>query len=143
MSCTAWVESSTLAADYLVKTHRFCQQRESVTAWPYHCSPYVRRFVYNKRKVKFMHSCNHIFRPLRKIIVILHTKRDCRLFNWSTWFTGHKQRTVGFPQRKTLSRSTANSTVTVCSELFVCNKAQTQTHLEKSNVTRVLNSGIP
>ena len=39
-------------------------------------------------------------------------------FNRNISVTAHKQRTVGLPQRKTLPRSTANSTVTICSVLI-------------------------
>jgi hypothetical protein len=41
------------------------------------------------------------------------------IFNWNTLFTGHTQRTVGFPQRRLLPRSSTNPPVTTC-ELLWC-----------------------
>ena len=37
---------------------------------------------------------------------------------WNTSVTGHKQGTVGFPQRKNLPRSTANSSVSISTLQF-------------------------
>jgi len=72
-------------------------------------------FIYNKPKVKFMHSPNHT--TLQKINVLRHThkKHDCTfaqcILNWNISYTGHKQGRVGFPQRKPFPRSTTHSTV--------------------------------
>jgi len=41
------------------------------------------------------------------------------IFDWNTPAAGHKQRTVGFPQCNLLRRSNSNSTVTICTILFV------------------------
>jgi hypothetical protein len=48
---------------------------------------------------------------MRTVPYILKRKRPLAeyIFNWNTSVTGHKQSTVGFPQRKTLLRSTENS----------------------------------
>ena len=48
---------------------------------------------------------------------LIGTKRDCFsaevIFNWFASVTGRQQAMVDFSQRKSLSRSTANSTVTI------------------------------
>ena len=55
----------------------------------------------------------------KKLYYFARTKHDGNwvqcIFNCNTLFNGHMQRTVRFPQRKPLPRSTANSAVTVCS----------------------------
>jgi hypothetical protein len=75
-------------------------------------------FVYNKPKVKFIHSSNHTEHYRKKLYYETRTKHDCIsaqcIFNCNISFTGHKQGTVRFPQRKPLPRSTPNSTVTIC-----------------------------
>jgi hypothetical protein len=55
---------------------------------------------------------------LRKLTVLsLRKKDDCTsgpcIFNWNTPVTGHVQRTVDFPERKPLPRSTAKSSVII------------------------------
>jgi len=56
-----------------------------------------------------------------KLCCLTYTKHDCisgpRIFNSNISRTAHKQRTVGLPQHNTLPRSTANSTVTICTVL--------------------------
>jgi hypothetical protein len=43
-------------------------------------------------------------KPAVKLLYGTHTKRDCTsalcIFNWNTSVTGHRERTVAFPQRK-------------------------------------------
>jgi hypothetical protein len=75
-------------------------------------------FVYNQPKVTiYAHLYTH--RPLQeKKSVLSHSHKiqlhlNPMIFNWNTSVTGHKQVRVGFPQRKQLRRSTANSSVSI------------------------------
>ena len=62
--------------------------------------------------------------PAVKLLYRTRTKRDCTsaqcIFNWNASLTGHREGTVGFPQRKWLLRSTAN-----------CSVSNSNTELEK------------
>jgi hypothetical protein len=50
--------------------------------------------------------------------IISHVKTQLHFsqmhLNWNTSATGHKQKTVGFPQCKPMPRSTSNSSVSMC-----------------------------
>ena len=62
LTCTVRVQSLNNRDDGRGKTYRPCQKPDSlITAWPsFHLSTFVRCFVYNKPKVKFMYSSNHM-----------------------------------------------------------------------------------
>ena len=83
----------------------------------YHCMTWL-FFVDNKNDAKFMYNSNHTGRYRKQQWSLTPTKHNCTLsqyiFNWNASVTGHKRGTAGFPQRKPLSRSTVNSTVTTC-----------------------------
>ena len=76
-----------------------------------------------------MHNSNHTKRYTHNYY-FTRTKHDCTsakyILKFNISFTGRKQRTVGFPQRKPLPRSTANSSVSVCT-LTVSLQGQLQT----------------
>ena len=87
--------------------------RVCITACPRsHWSPYVRYFVYNKPKVKFMQTSNRTEHYRKGLHWVTGTKQDCtlaqRLFNWNESINDHKQGSVGFPQQKQLPRSPEN-----------------------------------
>ena len=80
-------------------------------------------FVYNKPQAKFTYRSNHTEHYWTCLYYLTRTKHDCTsagcIFDRNTPVAGHKQRTVGFPQCNSLRRSNGNSTVTICTSLFV------------------------
>jgi hypothetical protein len=56
MTCTAWVEFRNAREDGREKTHRSYQNHDCHCMAFFYWSLFVRCFVYNKPKVKFMHS---------------------------------------------------------------------------------------
>ena len=79
----------------------------NIIHWP----PFVTRFVYNKPKAKFMHSSTtqnkYLTRTIHNCISV-----KC-ILNWNASVTGHKQKAIGFPQRKQLPRSPWDSSVSI------------------------------
>jgi len=90
----------------------------------FHWSSAVRCFVYNQPEFKFVHDSNYTDH-YKSNCTDTHTHFSPCIFNWNTLFTGHTQRTVRFPQRKPLPRSSTNPTVTIC-ELLWCKVLQVQ-----------------
>jgi hypothetical protein len=85
----------------------------SITPWPFHWSPFVRRFVYNKPKVKLstaLTTQNTTENTANNCYFLTRTKHNCTsaqcIFNRNISASDHMQRTVGFPQHKPSSRST-------------------------------------
>jgi len=105
LTCTTWVESLSKICD-------------CITAWPFHWSPFVGRFVYKEPRVKFMGSCNQIEHCRKWLHRLTSTKHNCTsthcIDKWNTSVAGHKERRVGFPEREHLPRSNLISPVGVC-----------------------------
>ena len=105
LTCTTWVES-------LSKT------RDCITAWSFHWSPFVRRFVYKEPRVKFMDSRNQIGHCRKWLYCLTRTKHNSTsahcIYKWNTPVAGRKEWRVGFPEQKHLPRSSSNSPAIVC-----------------------------
>jgi hypothetical protein len=64
-------------------------------------------------RLKHTYSCHHTGQYCTYLHHLQRTKNDCAsaqcIFNWNTSVAGPKHRTINFPQRKALRRSTANT----------------------------------
>jgi hypothetical protein len=94
-ACTAWVEPLNTRDDGRGKAYRSWQKHDSLSPHDYFF------FVYNKPKVKGIHSSNYVDLYRIKLCYLTRTNDDCSsanlIFTWNTWVTVHKQGTVSFP----------------------------------------------
>jgi hypothetical protein len=75
LTCTALVESvNTCDDDRGRKTYRSCQKHESLSLHDLFAWPFVRHFMYNKPKVKSMHSSAHIQHHTKHLCYLSHTQ---------------------------------------------------------------------
>jgi hypothetical protein len=118
LTCTAWVESLNSRNDGRGKTYRSCEKHVSLSLLDLLstcCHLLGVSFITSLKSnlcttqtIQNITQNNYYFTRL---------KHGCTsseyIFKWNTSVIGHRQRAVGFPQRKPLPRSSANSAVTV------------------------------
>jgi hypothetical protein len=117
LTCTAWVESLNIRDDGRRKTYRSCQKHESLSLHVLSAGRHLLGVSLTASLKSNLCSALTTQTTTDNRCIILHPPRQhfCLTFfyNWNISVSGHKELTVGFPQRKPLPRSIASSSVSI------------------------------